>query len=122
MESTVDLVAKHCQLQVKLFGCVETVLGHTLENRIPSCIDRNPNNWSVECLREKSQLTKCAEENVAELKEIKRRCSVFIESYKSCLNANPDSPAECLAELKELYHCHGAMPQASVPTNLTSIQ
>ncbi|KAI8924892.1 hypothetical protein BC831DRAFT_512942 [Entophlyctis helioformis] len=91
MESTLDLVAAHCGLQVKLYG---------------ACVERNPHNWESVCKGEKTALTKCAEENVGELRRVKERCAPFIASYRSCLEDNKTDPQACMSSLRELYNCH----------------
>ncbi len=66
----------------------------------------NPNNWNVNCINEKTALTKCAEENVDDLARVKRFCGSYINEYQSCLQANEDEPAKCKEPLEKLYQCH----------------
>ncbi|EGF81294.1 hypothetical protein BATDEDRAFT_24151 [Batrachochytrium dendrobatidis JAM81] len=91
MEDTLDIVSKHCGLQVKLFG---------------ACLERNGGNWESNCLKEKNQLTKCAEENVGNLKRIKQECSGAIAEYRQCLTENVEDPKACVNQLRSLYQCH----------------
>ncbi|KAL2919269.1 hypothetical protein HK105_200912 [Polyrhizophydium stewartii] len=100
MEDTLDLVSKHCGLQIRFFS---------------ACIDRNPNNWQTECLREKAQVTKCAQDNVAELKRVKEVCGGAIAAYRACLEANPGDPKTCVAQLRELYECHQTVAKTFTP-------
>lgn len=39
------------------------------------------------------------------LKFVKERCSLQINNYDRCLDANAENPEECVQVLKELYIC-----------------
>ncbi|KAH6563221.1 hypothetical protein BASA50_006707 [Batrachochytrium salamandrivorans] len=100
MEDTLDQVSKHCGLQVKLFG---------------ACLERNDGNWEPNCLKEKSHLTKCAEENVGELRRIKQECAGVISDYRTCLTSNTTNPQACIEQLKSLYQCHHTVANSVNP-------
>ncbi|RKO89350.1 hypothetical protein BDK51DRAFT_16084 [Blyttiomyces helicus] len=93
MESTLDEVAKHCHVQLSLYT---------------RCVEENAGNWEANCLLLKRALTKCAEENVTSLREVKQRCAEPIAAYQRCLADNTSDPSKCTAALKTLYECHNA--------------
>jgi hypothetical protein len=47
MLDTLEQVAKHCGIQLEIYG---------------QCIDKNPGTWDSACLQQRRALTKCAEQ------------------------------------------------------------
>jgi hypothetical protein len=47
MNSTIELVLKHCSTQLELYQ---------------RCVENNPAEWSTICRKEKNELTKCSED------------------------------------------------------------
>ncbi|CAG8492127.1 5944_t:CDS:2 [Paraglomus brasilianum] len=90
MDQTLEEVVKHCSQQLDSYQ---------------RCIENNPQDWGVACLKFRSELNKCAEENVTELKRVKAKCSSVIAAFDNCLQKNQKDPEKCIKELKQLYHC-----------------
>ncbi|KAI9097190.1 hypothetical protein DFS34DRAFT_650001 [Phlyctochytrium arcticum] len=109
MESTLSEVAKHCHVQMMYYT---------------QCVEKNPTNWESTCQSEKLAVTKCAEENVASLREVKRKCGPMIKTYQACLEKNTENPSVCVDALRGLYECHNSVmggpsdpPAAGGPTS-----
>ncbi|KAK9762291.1 hypothetical protein K7432_012122 [Basidiobolus ranarum] len=90
MDQTLDEVVKHCGLQLGLYQ---------------SCIERNPETWETDCLQQRQDLTKCSEDNVGSLKEVRLKCAYAVQDYEACLTSNQSEPEKCIATLRELYEC-----------------
>ncbi|ORX89525.1 hypothetical protein K493DRAFT_318615 [Basidiobolus meristosporus CBS 931.73] len=90
MDQTLDEVVKHCAVQLELYQ---------------RCIERNPESWETDCRQQRQDLTKCSEDNVGALKEVRIKCAYAVKDYETCLTSNHDEPEKCIDPLRELYEC-----------------
>lgn len=91
MENTFKRVGTECSTQIKAYS---------------SCIDVNPEKWNMNCTKERKEVTKCAEENVQDLKKVKKLCSKYIAIYNYCIDSHGQDPSVCSTHLENLYDCH----------------
>ncbi|CAG8621017.1 4583_t:CDS:2 [Funneliformis mosseae] len=90
MNSTIELVLKHCPTQLELYQ---------------RCIENNPTEWSIKCQKEKYELTKCSEDNIPTLRQVKKQCNEMIQAFDKCLAKNETEPEKCTDFLRNLYDC-----------------
>ncbi|CAG8449094.1 6250_t:CDS:2 [Ambispora gerdemannii] len=92
MDVTLEQVVKYCSPQL---------------DQYQRCVEKNPHDWHTNslCLTLKKELTKCADENIKELREVKQKCNSSIVEYDQCLSKNAKEPEKCIEQLKALYYC-----------------
>lgn len=61
-------------------------------------------SYTTNCVPQQRALTRCSEENVANLRMVKEKCSVQVEAFKSCTAGK--KAEDCVDELEALYECH----------------
>ncbi|KAG9285440.1 hypothetical protein G9A89_010915 [Geosiphon pyriformis] len=104
MENTLTQVVKYCGEQLEKYQL---------------CVENHPQDWSSACIKEKHELTKCSDENVTELRDVKQKCHLTILGYDECLSKNFAEPEKCIEQLKALYHCTEAATNRKLFPNST---
>ncbi|KAJ1655963.1 hypothetical protein IWQ61_004384 [Dispira simplex] len=105
MDGTLDEVAKHCGLQLRLYT---------------DCIDTNKGNWQQACLQQRHALTRCSETHVTLLKLVKEQCADVIKNYDQCVQTHSTNPEVCANALKALYDCTQRVAQDQPPKAVPS--
>ncbi|KAI9594204.1 hypothetical protein BDF19DRAFT_445228 [Syncephalis fuscata] len=90
MEDTLSEVAKHCAEQLQAYG---------------ACVERNPDNWDKQCVKQRQGLTLCADTKVSSLRRVKEACAEAIQAYDQCINTNQQTPERCIDALRALHTC-----------------
>ncbi|BEI88308.1 uncharacterized protein CcaverHIS019_0110260 [Cutaneotrichosporon cavernicola] len=92
------------------FDAVASKCAHQMA-QYQNCVQANVNgDWSAICREQGRALTRCADESVPYLAEMKRACFTHIEAYRTCLDTHGSKPddvieAECGDKLKKLWEC-----------------
>ncbi|CAK9784789.1 hypothetical protein CC85DRAFT_285264 [Cutaneotrichosporon oleaginosum] len=95
------------------FDAVASKCAHQMA-QYQNCVQANQHgDWGTICREQGRALTKCADESVPYLAEMKRACFTHIEAYRTCLDKHGSKSdevvqAECGGALKKLWDCTDA--------------